>query len=535
MPFARIAPFKTPRKVAVSQVVKMQNNPPPTGGLNLRDPISNMAPNDAVVLDNFLPRQQGVEIRKGWRYFSSAIAGNPEIKSVFGYNAAIPANNKIFAAANGNIYDVTSGTPTVAVSATGSANNQWWTCQYVTAAGVFLLAVSPGAGYWTYDSTGGWVNRTASTVGLPTSVRTVMAWKRRVWFTVTDSSTVYYMRDVDHIQGHADAFPMGSTMNNGGYVSALINWTVDAGTSIDDHLVVIGTEGDLSIWKGYDPTSATTFELTGVWYIGQVPRYGTYFTAFGGDVMILSVQGLVPLSKVINGQWDEAALQSAPASKIQTTLRPLVNEYKNSESWDVFLLASESLLIIKLPADVYGEFIQFAMNTTTGAWCTLSNVPMNCATLLDGSLYFGLTSGRVARGFLGDKDGAASDGTGGDTIECNSQQAFNAYGTPANLKKFQMARPIFIATNAPSVLVQMNTQYGLEVVAGSPSFAAITGATWNGSNWNTAYWAGSTNTYQAWVGINGLGYYGSLNMKVRGSPGTLYTSSHVMYEPGGVM
>ena len=534
MPFTRIAPFKTPRKVAVSQVVKMQNNPPPTGGLNLRDPISNMAPTDAVVLDNFIPRQQGVEIRKGWQYTTSEAAGI-SYESIFGYNAASTANNKLFAAANGNIYDVTGGTATVAVSGTGSTSNQWWTCHFITSAGVFLLAVSPNAGYWTYDNVNGWVNRTSLTVGLPIGVRTVMAWKRRIWFTVENSSTVYYMRDVDHIQGHADPFPMGSTLANGGYVSAMLNWTVDAGTSIDDHLVVIGTQGDVSIWKGYDPTSASTFELTGVWYIGQVPRFGTYFTPFGGDVMILSVQGLVPLSKLINGQWTDGNSNNFPASKISPTLPNMVQQYLNTESWDVFLLPKEQLLIIKMPLNSLGQRNQFAMNTVTGTWCTVSAMPMESATVLDGELYFGLATGRIARGYYGTTDGAATNGTGGNTIEAQAQAAFNPYGSPANQKKFQLARPIFIANNPPSVLLQMNTQYATNVAPGSPAFTPAAGATWNSSNWNQAYWAGSANTYQAWVGVNGLGYYGSLSMKVRGSPGTLLTSCHIMYEPGGVM
>ena len=534
MPFAPLAPFKTPRKVAVSQVVKMQNNAPPVGGLNLRDPINAMNPLDAVLMDNFIPRQQGIEIRKGWQYLTTEASGL-NYESIFGYNAASSANNKLFAAANGNIYDVTTGTPTVAVAATGSTSNQWWTCHFVTDAGVFLLAVSPSAGYWTYDNVGGWVNRTALTVGLPVNVRTVVVWKRRVWFTVLNSSTVYYMRNVDHIQGHADSFPMGSTMLNGGYVSAMLNWTVDAGTSIDDHLVVIGTEGDVSIWKGYDPTSVSTFELTGVWYIGQVPRFGVYYTPFGGDVMILSVQGLVPLSKLINGQWTDGNSNNFPASKISPTLPNLVQQYLNAESWDMVVLPKEQLLIIKMPVNSLGQRNQFVMNIITGTWATVSNMPMESATVLDGQLYFGMSNGHIARGYYGNTDGASSTGTGGSAIEAQMQSAFNDFQSPASLKKFQMVRPVFLASNAPSVVLQMNTQYATTSVAGSPAFTPASGATWNGSNWNQASWAGSTNTYQAWVGVTGLGYYGSLTMKVRGLPGTLYTSCHVMFERGGVM
>lgn len=533
MPLVPLRPFKTPRRAAAAQVSQLFNVPPPVGGLNYRDPISDMSPRDALVLDNFIPRQQGVEIRTGWKYHSAAIEG--PVKSLFAYNAAAPANNKLFAASGGVIYDVTSGTPTVAVSATGSSTGIWWTTQFSNSAGTFLLAVSPNAGYWTYDNVNGWVNRTGATVGLPTSVRTVAVWKNRVWFTAENSPTVYYMRAVDAIQGNADPFPMGSVLRNGGYCSALINWTIDSGFSIDDYLVVVGSEGDIGVWQGTDPTSVSTFGLKGVWFIGPVPRYGTFFTPYGGDVMILSAQGLVPLSKLVGGQYNDAMNTQLPSAKIQEVLTPQVDLLIEDQSWDVFLVAYENALVLKLPADATGTYRQFAMSTVTGAWCTFSNIPMECVATLDGQPYFGTSDGRVALAFFGNKDGVATDGTGGDYVQAEVQAAFNNFGTPANLKKFSMARPIFISSEAPSVKLQLNVQYAFDGVAGAPSFLSSGASLWAGGVWNQAIWAGSVNTYQAWVGVSGLGYYGSLRMKVKGLSGTVYTSSHVMSEPGGVM
>jgi hypothetical protein len=528
-----LRPFKTPRRAAASQVSQLFNVPPPVGGLNYRDPISEMSPKDALVLDNFIPRQQGVEIRHGWRYQTSAIEG--PINSIFAYNAATPANSKIFAASGGVIYDVTSSTPTVAVAATGSSSGIWWTTQFSTQAGTFLLAVSPNAGYWTYDNVNGWVNRTSATVGLPTSVRTVAVWKNRIWFTVDNGPTVYYMRDVNAIQGNADPFPMGAVLRNGGHVSALINWTLDSGFSLDDYLVVVGSQGDIGVWVGTDPTTVDTFGLKGVWYVGPVPRYGVFFTPYGGDVMLLSAQGLVQLSQLVSGQYNDAANQNLPSAKIQTVLTPEVALLIDDQTWDVFLVPYENVLVIKLPPDANGNFKQYGMSTVTGAWCTFSSIPMSCVTMLNGQVYFGTSNGRVARAFYGQKDAVETNGTGGNYVQADVQSSFNNFGTPANLKKFSMARPIFISSEAPSVKLQLNVQYGFEGVAGSPSFSGTGASLWDSGLWNQAVWSGSVNTYQAWVGVSGLGYYGSLRMKVRGLAGTVYTSSHVMSEPGGVM
>lgn len=530
MALVPIRPTKVPVRSAASQTAKVFNMPPPVGGLNYRDPISAMDPRDALVLDNMIPRQQGVEMRKGWRVHANSPGST--VDSIFSYKSS-GASDKVFMAANGNIYDITAGgTPTLVVTGTGSIDDDWWTTQFSTPGDNFLLAVSPGAGYWTYSTATGWVNRTALTVGLSVNVRTVAVWKQRVWFTVVGDAQVYYMRGVNAIQGNADPFPMGALLRNGGYASAIVNWTMDAGVGIDDYLVVIGTEGDVGVWQGTDPTSASTFGLKGTWYVGPVPRYGVYFTNFGGDVMIVSSMGLVPMSKLVAGQFND--LQDSPASKIQPVLLKMVNDLLNERSWDVFLVPSSEVLVIKLPAKA-GVYTQFAMNMVTGAWCTFSGLPMRCTTMLGGQLYFGLFDGRSAKGLFGNTDGAASDGSGGNTIEGDVQTAFNAFNSPANLKKFGMARPIFVAPTAPSVKLRVNTQYTFSNVAGSPSYTSTPDAVWNTSVWNVARWVGDANTYQAWVGTTGVGYYGALRMKVRGLPGTVFTSSHMLAEMGGVM
>lgn len=536
MPLVPLKPFKTPRKAAAAQVAQLAVIPAPTGGLNYRDPIAAMSPADALVLTNMIPRQQGCELRKGYQAYATAVTVSSvaqPVDSVFGYKAPNSANDKVFMAANGNIYDVTAGgAPVAAVTGTGSTDDEWWTTQFSTAADTFLLAVSPGAGYWTYSTTTGWVNRTATTTGMTTSVRTVAVWKRRVWFTFVNSPNVYYMDNVDAVTGAITSFAMGSILRNGGYVSALFNWTIDAGFSVDDFLVAIGSEGDVGVWEGTDPTSTTTFGLKGAWYVGPVPKHGRYFTPFGGDVMIVSELGLVPMSKLITGQYTQDQ-QVGPASKIQSVFAPLVRKLLAQKYFDVFVVPSSEVLVIKLPADG-GTYRQFAMNVTTGAWCQFVGIPMRSAAVIGGELYFGTEDGLTCKGLYGDLDGVDTVGAGGVYPEGEIQTSFQNFGTPAQLKKFGMARPIFIATAPPATKLVVNTQYQFNSVGGSPFFFSEDNGEWNAGLWNTATWVGQ-NTYQAWYGTSGLGYYGSLRMKVRGLPATTFTSAHMMTELGGVM
>lgn len=530
MPLRELAPFKTPRRAAAAQVAALANVPAPVGGLNLRDPISEMAPTDAVVLDNMIPRQSGVQMRKGYQLHVDDV-GFP-VKTLMSYTAPNPNDNKLFACANGNIYDVTADPATSAVTGTGSTDNLWWWTQFTTPADTFLLAVSPGAGYWTYSTTSGWVNRTPS--GLPTTtLRTVGVWKQRVFFTAEADAHFWYMNSVNSVTSACTGFHMGSLLRNGGYLSAAFNWTLDAGVGIDDHLVVVGTEGDIGVWQGTDPSSATTFALRGVWYIGPVPKYGKYFSSFGGDVMVLSELGLIQVSKLVNGQFVDS--DPGPVQKIQSVINPLVTLLRSTQSWDVFVAPSDDVLVIRPPQQPTGVYQQFGMNINTGSWCTFSNMSMDCAAVLAGVTYYGTSEGYVYKAFYGSRDKVAIAGTGGDLIEGDVQTSFQAFGNPGVLKKFGLARPVFISASPPAVKVRVNVQYSFTDVAGSPSFTTPTTSLWDTGVWNTAVWAGTDNTYQAFAGVAGMGYYGSLRMKVRGVGGTVFSSTHMLVEQGGVM
>ena len=529
MPLVNLAPRKVSRRTAAAQVAQVFIIPATTGGLNYRDPIVAMAPTDALILENFIPKQTGIELRKGWQYFTPITGINAHVRSIFSYNAPVSVNNKVFAAAGGNIYDVTSGTPTVAVPGTGSLDDIWDTTQFANGAGSFLLAVSPGAGYWVYDGTT-WAKQTVT--NLPANPTSVAVFKNRVWFTILETTTVYYLDTVDAITGTAVSFEMGSIFRNGGYARGLINWTLDAGIGIDDYFIVVGSQGDIGVWQGTDPSDPSKFSVRGVWYLGPVPKYGRFFTAYGGDVMIISELGLVPMSRLINGQFSE--IQPGPSQKIQSVLSPLISRLRDKKSWDIFVVPSSDVMVISLPEDA-GIYRQYAMNINTGAWCTFVSIPISCATLLGGQLYFGTENGRVAKGLFGNDDAVETNGTNGTPIEGEVQTAFSAFDTPSQLKKFGMAQPIFIAPTAPSVKVQINTQYNFLNIGGSPSFTTQSAGVWNSGLWNIALWAGSANSYQAWVGTTGLGYYASLRMKVRGLPGTIFTSSHIMTERGGSM
>lgn len=521
--------YKTPRRVAAGRTNQVANEVAPVGGLNLRDPISAMANTDCLLLDNMIPRPTGLELRAGYTEHCIGLPG--AAGSLFSYVGADNTTRKLFAAQGGDIYDVTTSTSVLSQSATGSTDNLWYTQQFSTGADTFLLAVSTTGGYWTYSTSSGWVKRTPT--NLPGNPKTICVWKRRIWFTCENDTNVYYMNTVDTVTGTVTALPMGAQLRNGGYIACGFNWTLDAGFSVDDLLVFIGTQGDVVIWEGTDPTSADTFRIRGTWYVGPVPTKGIFWTPMGGDVMVVSQAGMSMMSAIVKGTFD-AINQNSPASKILPALRPLVDRFRTTAQWSVMPVAKDNILVVK-PPKVDDAWLWYVMDLATGSWCRFTGIPSNCMASLDGNVYTADDTGKIYRALFGDTDNVTLAGAVGNQIEADVFAAFSSYGAPANLKKWSMVRPSFISSSAPSVKLQINTQYNFATVDGTPGFTDPGASLWDVGAWDVARWYGATNTYEAWAGSAAMGYIGALRMRVRGAPGTLFTSYISMFDLGGVM
>ncbi|KKB61549.1 hypothetical protein WM40_22685 [Robbsia andropogonis] len=112
--------------------------PPPVGGLNTRDAVANMAPTDALILDNYDPGTTDMPLRKGFVTWGSGIAG--AIETLAAYNS--PGLQQMFAVAGGNLYDVTANAPVGAPLVTGLSNSRWQWINFANAGVHFLVMVN---------------------------------------------------------------------------------------------------------------------------------------------------------------------------------------------------------------------------------------------------------------------------------------------------------------------------------------------------------------------------------------------------------
>src|SRR5262245_14319989 len=100
--------------------------PAPYGGLNLRDDITALKPNEARVLTNWFPTSGQLSVRPGYSSHGTGV-GSGEVKTLaafVGFTAS-----KLLAAGGGAIYDVTSAGAGTS-KASGFSEDRWQTALY---------------------------------------------------------------------------------------------------------------------------------------------------------------------------------------------------------------------------------------------------------------------------------------------------------------------------------------------------------------------------------------------------------------------
>src|SRR5207253_11369293 len=92
------------RSAARQQDAIVVPHPVPTGGVNARDALANMAPTDAISMDNWFPTPSYVEVRNGSQTWASGLPAAVEtVMAYYGLTA-----RKLYAWSNNALYDVTS-------------------------------------------------------------------------------------------------------------------------------------------------------------------------------------------------------------------------------------------------------------------------------------------------------------------------------------------------------------------------------------------------------------------------------------------
>jgi len=500
------------------RVSKQTSIPAPTAGLNAKDPLANMKPDEAVIMDNYFPTPSSVVMRSGSVDHATGITGVVETIPVYNDGTA----KDIFAIAGGDIFDVTNAGAVGTAEVTGLTNSRFQYINFGTAGGYTLMMVNGQDKMQLFDGAA-WREDgdTTEVTGFDTAdAININNFKNRVWLIEKDTMNAWYL-PVSSLGGAANVIDLSGLFKMGGSLVAMGNWTIDNAAGIDDYAAFITTEGEVALYKGTDPTNASTWALVGTFRMGRPLGYRCMCKA-GADVLVITTDGAFPLSKAL--LTDRTQTNLAATDKISTLINSDTRLYFNNFGWQPIIYPEGNKLILNVPIVENVQSIQYVMNTQNGAWCRFTNWDASCFEVIEDKLFFG-TNGAVIQCDTGSSDR-------GNNISGYVQQAFNFFNAKGAQKIFKMARPIFQSEGAVFPAVRINTEFDITRRPAILNQTVVSGTPWD-SPWGSP-WSGGDTISKDWQSITGIGISGGLNIATNFNGSRIsWISTDVIYEVGG--
>lgn len=499
--------------------------PAPVGGWNDRDSDASMESKYAIILDNFFPLPSKVIVRKGQSSWTTGLGS--QVESLMPYNPQT-GTSALFGAAGTSFYNVTSSGAVGAAVVTGLTNARWQHQNMATAGGSFLMAVNGANKLRGWNGTTWWTDGdgTNDITGVDTATCIgLQVFKRRLWLIQASTAKVWYL-PVDSIAGAATSIDFGPIFSKGGQLMAMANWSLDAGQGVDDYAAFISSQGEVAVYKGSDPSSATTWALVGVFLVGE-PIGRRCLAQFAGDVLLICKDGLVPLSKALMSSRVNTTI--ALTDLIQKATSTSVGLYGTTFGWEAIQYPGENMIILNVPVGV-GMQQQYVMNTITGAWCRFKGWNANCWALFGGAIYYG-GNGQTYKAWTTQADA-------GSNINAEALQAFSYFGTQSRLKEFTLARPLVALSNTAGAgfKFRLNTDFDQTPPVGVPTVTGSTTGKWQSGKWNVAKWGGQPVMQKKWQTVSGLGYCAALHMTAASNSARIeWSATDFAFKPAGVL
>lgn len=495
---------------------KIKSIPAPIGGWNVRDSIDMMPEEDALTLDNWVPRAGKMELRGGYTSYATTLGGAVRTLAEF----SIGATRKFIAAANGNIWDISSAGAGSSL-ASGFANDYW---QSTTMNSKMVLVNGADAPQEYDGSTVG--AATISGSGLTVAdLANVTTYKSRNYYCESGSLSFWYTA----VNAHAGAlteFPLSRVTSMGGYLMAIGTWTRDSGSGPDDVFVAITSMGEVIVYSGSDPS--TDFSLIGRYY--SAPPIGRRCTLnVGGELIFITKDGYVPVSTVIGGLRSD---KSSVSDKIRGKVVEDAKNFGGNQGWEAVFYPRGGYALFNVPLTVDSTYQQHVVNTSDnpGAWARFTGWNARCFATYNDRLYFGGDS----TVYLADDSGYSD---GGGNIETDAIPAFNYMGSRQRIKQLTGVQPVIGSEGDLSISVAVATDFNTPSNEYITSTTTPSGAAWDAEYWDVPDWAGFDNSVtRNWQAANNIGYTATARIRTRTSGQSLsWYSQNWMVKYGGLL
>lgn len=462
----------------------------PVRGLNTQTALAGLSKDYAIRLDNWICQPDSIVTRLGATAYTTDFASAP--KTLFKHSSA--TGTKVFAATAAGIIDASaSGAAGASVAACTSGFGK--AVNFGISSGQYVYFCNGVDTPKLYDGTT-WVSVTgvsapAITGPTTTNLIDVETYRQRLYFLHKDFLGFYYL-PADSVGGAAAAFRIGSLCRLGGKVVAHGTWSIDGGSGPDDHYALATSEGEIVVFHGSDPATPANWTYVGTYFLGK-PLGQNCFTKFGGDLLYLCENGLIPASSILQSSGLNYA--KALTALIQPTIAAAAQLYGDNSGWQVIVYPKFSLVIINVPV-TSTQSIQYVYNSLSKGWSTFSAWNAACFLATSTALYFSSGS-MTAKAFEGYDDF-------GSNIEAICDTSYNRFGTRSQLLP-QLIRALYASTGPVAYSLGIAQDFSGVYNENLFSAAGTSAGLWDSGLWDTAVWGGGFDLRKDWVTIASKG------------------------------
>lgn len=519
-------PLKSRHKTPRAQTAEVRSVPAPLGGWNARDPLANMAPDDAIALDNWFPGTSFVELRGGYASHATGMTGAG--KTLMVYNR-MNGTNELWCTTSSGTYDVSSA-GAVGASALARTNGKHQWTMFGDGTDNWLIACNGVDNPAYYDGTT-WqavTGATSPSLSGPTltDLIGVNVFKGRLFFIEQNTLSFWYLSS-GAAGGSLTEFDLSGEAPRGGYLLAMATWTRDAGDGIDDYAVFITSEGEAIVYQGTDPSTAANWVKVGSYYLGGKPLGRRPVTRYGGDVIVITEHGTLTLSTALVSAAIDQKL--ALSYKIEDAFTAATRQYRDIFGWEAIVFPAQTALLVNIPIVEDGAHEQYVMNTITRSWCRFTDWDAETFAVFNNELYF-VDDTAVYKAWTGKIDDS-------DDIAGYAKQAFQYFGEKSVLKHFTLFRPILTVNGTFDYLADIDVDFRDDPITGTASYTTTTGAVWDVGKWDEDAWGASGDVVRQWTTpAEYLGFCVAGKVKVATNSLTIqWTSSDYVFIKGGIL
>jgi hypothetical protein len=374
----------------------------------------------------------------------------------------------------------------IGATAKDTTDNTYWRNTVVhtsAAAGTFAADRTAHPSYWTSDAGDGvsWITGpTGSAVVNGRNLCFVWKYRNRLFFLELNSMNAWYL-PLNAVGGALLQIPLSGAATKGGKLLFGATWSIDAGDGIDDKCCFITNFGEVLIFTGSNPSDASNWRQEGRYQIPP-PLGMNASIQVGGDLLIATVEGIVPISSAItktSGQL-ELAMITLP---IKQMWRDEVTE-KRAFNWSMERWDEYGGLFITLPGGKPGERRCLATNNATGAFCRYTGWDAMCFVRMRADMFFGTQDGIIMQ----------ADRTGyddGKPYVATLVGGWEMFQAPSQQNLWYQARAVFTSPPIEPFEPQLSATTDFIVVIPPPPPPGPDpgpAEVWDQGLWNSAHW-----------------------------------------------